>query len=147
MQKRFEDEIHEEKQTKLLDKFIDEEITYELGINLKIETNIKTIQIEKSNLKIPIAKQNKISHTDFNLLNTVYKNKQRCILITDDQILRQLAKTNKIKTYTTPQFIAYMLKNKRVSFKDAISILNKLRQFYIRPKDIDKIKKYINKWK
>ena len=124
-----------------------QEVSYELGIDLNVESNIKKIQPQKSNPKIPPAKQDKISYTDLNLLKTAFKNRQNYILITDDKVLRSLAKNNKIKTYTTPQIIFFIVNKAKISINYANSFLNKLKAIYIRPKDIDRIKEYINKRK
>lgn len=118
-----------------------------MGIDLNIGYNINKIQPKKSNPKIPQDKQNKISYTDLNLLKTAYKNKQNYILITDDKVLRALAKDNMIKTYTTPQLILFILNEGIITINYVNSILDKLKAIYIRPKDIDRIKEYINKRK
>lgn len=124
-----------------------DEIYFELGIDLKSESNVKIIETEKSKINLPITKRKKISNMDYKLLTTANKNKKKCILITDDKILRQLAISNKIRTYTTPQFIIFMFKKSKLSFKETLSVLNKIKMIYIRPKDIDKVEEYIYKWK
>lgn len=123
------------------------EVSYELGIDLSVESNIKKIQPQRSNPKISPTKQDKISYTDQKLLQTVYKNKKNYVMITDDKILRTMAKNNKIRTYTTPQIIIFLLNKGKISLNYANTFLNKLKTIYIRPKDIEVIKNYIIKRK
>ena len=81
------------------------------------------------------------------LLYLANKNKRSGILITDDKILRTIAKDNKIKCYTTPQFIVYLIKNNLVTKNNGISFMKKLQEIYIRPKDIDVVITRINSWR
>jgi len=72
---------------------------------LQLEHGIKIASIERCKPRIPPSKQSLLSDTDKNLLKLSFANKKNCILITDDQTLRKIAKLNSIKCYTTPEFI------------------------------------------
>ncbi len=124
-----------------------EETANELGIRIDEYVNIITIStgIKKGKLNIPSAKRRSLSSTDIKLLNVAYANKKDCILITDDRQVRIIAKTNNIRSYTTPQYIAYMVKKKLITFKEGITFLNNLKKIYIRPKDIEAVLKRIKK--
>ncbi|UCE73417.1 MAG: hypothetical protein JSV56_10355 [Methanomassiliicoccales archaeon] len=126
-----------------------EEVNDELGIRIDEHVNIKTIssKISKGKLKISSSKRRYLSAVDIKLLNVAYVNKKKCILVTDDKQVRTTAKGNSIKSYTTPQYIGYMIKNKLVTHNEGISFLNDLKEIYIRPKDIEAVLKRIKKWK
>ncbi len=130
-------------------KEIIEEINNELGIRIDQHLNIKTIssKISKGKLKISTSKRRYLSTIDIKLLNVAYANKKNCILVTDDKQVRTTAKGNSIRSYTTPQYIGYMIKNKLVTHNEGISFLSDLKEIYIRPKDIEAVVKRIKKWK
>ncbi len=126
-----------------------EEATNELGIRIDEYVNIIPIsaRIKKEKLKISSTKRRSLSATDIKLLNVAYANKKDCILITDDRQVRIIAKANNIRCYTTPQYIAYMIKKELITFKEGITFLNNLKKIYIRPKDIEAVLKRIKKWR
>ncbi len=130
-------------------KEIIEETTNELGIRIDEHVNIIPIsaRIKKEKLKISSTKRRSLSVTDIKLLNVAYANKKNCILITDDRQVRIIAKANNIRCYTTPQYIAYMIKNELITVKEGITFLNNLKKIYIRPKDIEAVLKSIKKWR
>ena len=130
-------------------KEIIEEVNNELGIRIDEHLNIKPIssKISKGKLKISTSKKRYLSAIDIKLLNVAYANKKNCILVTDDKQVRTFAKGNSIRSYTTPQYIGYMIKNKLVTLNDGISFLNDLKRIYIRPKDIEAVLKRIKKWR
>jgi len=126
-----------------------EETTYELGIKIDDHVNIKSISTKttKEKLKVPSAKRRLLSAIDVKLLNVAYAGKKNCILVTDDKQVRIMAKSNYVRSYTTPQYIAYLIKNNMIEANEGVSFLNKLRRTYIRPKDIDAVLKRIKKWR
>jgi predicted nucleic acid-binding protein len=126
-----------------------EEATNELGIKIDEYVHMIPISpgIKKGKLKIPSTKRRSLSATDIKLLNMAYVNKKDCILITDDKQVRFIAKANNIRSYTTPQYIAYMVKKELISYKEGITFLNNLKKIYIRPKDIEAVLKRIKKWR
>jgi len=126
-----------------------EEVETELGIGVKNEINIKilTIRDKKNQIKIIKLKQRILSFTDQKLLGIAYERKKGCILVTDDKQLRTIAKNLQIRCFTTPVFIAFMIKNNLISKDKGISFLNNLKEYYIRPKDIVIILKRIKKWR
>ncbi len=130
-------------------KEILEEINNELGIRLDKYLNIKQISGKSSNgkLEISTSKKRYLSVIDIKLLNVAYTNKKNCIIITDDKQVRAIAKGNSIKSYTTPQFIGNMIKNKLLTHNEGISFLSELKEIYIRPKDIETVIKRIRKWR
>jgi predicted nucleic acid-binding protein len=127
-------------------KEIIEEVNNELGIKIDEHANIKKIS-SKGKLNISKSKKRYLSAIDIKLLNVVYTYKKNCILVTDDRRLRTTAKANSIRSYTTPQFIGLMIRNKVLTLNEGISFLNDLKKIYIRPKDIDKVQARIKKWK
>ena len=130
-------------------KEIIEEVYNELGIRIDEHLNIKPMssKISKGKLKISTSKRRYLSAIDIKLLNVAYANKKNCILVTDDKQVRTIAKGNSIRSYTTPQYIGYMIKNKLVTLNEGISFLNDLKGIYIRPKDIEMVLKRIKKWR
>lgn len=130
-------------------KEIIEEVNNELGIRINEHLNIKPIssKISKGKLKISTSKRRYLSAIDIKLLNVTHANKKNCILVTDDKQVRTIAKGNSIRSYTTPQCIGYMVKNKLVTLDEGISFLNDLKEIYIRPKDIEAVLKRIKKWR
>jgi len=130
-------------------KEVIEETTYELGIKISDHVDIKSISTKttKEKLRIPSAKRKLLSSIDIKLLNVAYANRKNCILITDDKQIRTMAKTNHVRSFTAPQYIAYMIKNKMIDANEGISFLNNLKRIYIRPKDIDAVLKSIKKWR
>lgn len=127
-------------------KEIIEEVNNELGIKISEHVNIKTIS-SKGKLNISKSKRRYLSTSDIKLLNVAYANKKNCILITDDKQVRATAKINSIRSYTTPQFISFMIRNKVLTLDEGIPYLSDLKKIYIRPKDIDKVLTRIKKWK
>lgn len=127
-------------------KEIIEEVNNEMGIRIDEHVNIKRIS-SKGKLKISKSKERYLSAIDIQLLNVAYADKKNSILITDDRRLRTTAKANKIRSYTTPQFIGLLIRNKDLTFDEGISFLSGLKKIYIRPKDIDKVMERIKKWK
>jgi len=126
-----------------------EEVETELGIGIKNEMNIKisTVRDKKYKIKIPKSKQRMLSFTDLKLLGIAYERKKSCILVTDDKQLRTIAKHFQIHSYTTPLFIAFMIKNNLISKDKGISFLSTLKEYYIRPKDVVIILNRIKKWR
>jgi predicted nucleic acid-binding protein len=127
-------------------KEIIEEVNNELGIRVDEHVNIKKIS-SKGKLTISKSERRYLSATDIELLNVAYANKKNCILVTDDRRLRTTAKANSIRSYTTPQFIGLLIRNKDLTLDEGISFLSVLKKIYIRPKDIDKVMARIKKWK
>lgn len=121
------------------------EVENELGIDLD-DFNIEILQIEPGNIAMSDEKRQQLSTTDMNLLKTCYKLRKQCILVSDDQLLKNTASENSIKCYTTPEFAAYLLKKGKISRQKCTGFLNVLRKIYIRAKDIDKILKRIEGW-
>ena len=125
------------------------ETGYETGIDLDRAVSVEILpsSAKLDKIDVPGPKQKLLSATDKKLLNLGWKNKRSSILITDDKVLRAAAKSNKIRTYTTPQFIAYLVKNGTLTKKNGLEFLEKLQNTYIRPKDIDIVIKRIKKWR
>ena len=130
-------------------KEIIEEVNNELGIRIDEHLNIKPMssKVSKGKLKISSSKRRYLSTIDIKLLNVAYANKKNCILVTDDKQVRAIAKGNSIRSYTTPQYIGYMIKNKLVTPNEGILFLNDLKKIYIRPKDIETVLRRIKKWR
>ena len=126
-----------------------EEVEIELGFGVKNEININILTVEDKKKQIKVLKSNQrmLSFTDLKLLKTAYVQKKNCILVTDDKQLRSIAKNFQIRCYTTPLFIAFMMKKKLIAKEKGISFLNDLKEYYIRPKDVVKILKHIKKWR
>lgn len=74
------------------------------------------------------------------------RHRKQCILVSDDLLLKNIASENSIQCYTTPEFAAYQFRKSEIPKKECISFLNILRKIYIRPRDIDKILKKIERW-
>ena len=125
------------------------ETANEIGIRLERQINIRTDvgKDVKKKVKIDTAKVKSLSSTDIRLLNIANTRKRSCILISDDRVVRAVAKENKIKSYTTPQFIAYMVKTDQLSKNKGLLFLNDLKTIYIRPGDIEKVINRITKWR
>jgi len=121
----------------------------EIGIKLERQINIKTGvgKDAKKKINIDTAKVKSLSLTDIKLLNIAYTKKRSCILISDDRVVRAVAKKNKITCYTTAQFIAYMVKTGQLSKNEGLLFLNDLKEIYIRPRDIEKVMNRIKKWR
>ncbi len=130
-------------------KEIIKEVNNELGIRIDEHVNIKPIssKTSKEKLKISTSKRRTLSAIDIKLLHVAYADKKNCIMVTDDKQVRTIAKGNSIRSFTTPQYIGYMIKNKLVTLNEGISFLNDLEKIYIRPKDIEAVLKRIKKWK
>lgn len=121
------------------------EVENELGIKLD-ELKVEILKSEKSSPHIPENKYKSLSDVDINLINLSFKRRDSCTLITDDRLLRWVAKENKIKCFTTPQFMAFLLKNGKISKARCKSFLNLLKETYIRKKDIEKVLDRIERW-
>ena len=124
-----------------------EEVETELGIGIGNEINIEivTLKDKKNQITVPKAEQRTLSVTDLKLLAIAYERKKSCIFVTDDRKLRGLAKSYQIQCYTTPLFIAFLIKKKLITKNDGISFLGTLAEHYIRPKDIVTILEHIKK--
>jgi hypothetical protein len=125
------------------------EVNNELGIRIDEHVNIRPItsRSSKGKLQISLSKRRYLSVIDVKLLNVAYTNKKNSILITDDKQVRVTAKAKGIRSYTTPQYIAFMIKNKLITPNEGISFLSDLKEIYIRPKDIEAVIRRIKKWK
>jgi hypothetical protein len=126
-----------------------EETANELGIQIDDHVVIRLISAKKGKKTptISSAKRRQLSSTDIKLLNAAYANRKNCILITDDKQIRVLAKSNNIRSYTTPQFIGYMINNNMITTNRGAAFLDDLKRIYIRPKDIDSVLRRIRKWR
>jgi hypothetical protein len=120
------------------------EVKNELGVDLS-EYGIRVTKSEGDLPQIPENKKILLSDIDIGLISHSLKYKKRCLLITDDRALREVAKLNKIKCYTTPQFMAFLLKKGKISKHKCMSFLESLRRTYIRRKDVDNVLKRIEK--
>jgi len=126
-------------------KNVADEIQNELGVEID-NYNIEILQKKSGNIDLSNDKKNRLSNTDVSLLNTCYKNRKECILVSDDLLLKNTAYENNIKCYTTPEFMAYLLRKDKINRNQCITFLNNLKKIYIRTKDIDKILKRIERW-
>ena len=124
-----------------------EETGYETGIDMQKDLSVKALSsnIKTKDLEISKTKLRLLSSTDRKLLNLANKRKRSSMLITDDRQLRTVARDNGIRCYSTPLFIAYLIKNKIIETKRGVSFMYKLKDVYIRPKDIDAVLKHIGK--
>jgi len=118
------------------------EVENELGIKLDVEI----LKVESSNPHIPKNKKIFLSESDVHLINLSFKHRNSCALVTDDKLLRWIAKMNKIKCFTTPQFMAFLLKKEKISKARCTSFLNLLKETYIRKKDIEKVLDLVKRW-
>ncbi len=66
--------------------------------------------------------------------------------ISDDLLLKNTASENNIKCYTTPEFVAFLLRKGKINRNQCITFLNNLKKIYIRTRDIDKVLKRIEGW-
>jgi predicted nucleic acid-binding protein len=123
-------------------KNVADEIENELGTGLE-DFNIEMIQIKFTRLEISNERKQRLSDTDINLLKTCYEHRNRCIMVSDDLQLKNTASENHIKCYTTPEFVAYLLRKGKIPKPQCIQFLNILKKIYIRPRDIDKVLKRI----
>ncbi len=121
------------------------EIQDELGAQID-DYNIEILQKESSSVDISNDKKQRLSSTDVSLLNTCYKHRKQCIMVSDDLLLRNTASENNIKCYTTPEFVAFLLRKGKINRNQCITFLNNLKKIYIRTKDIDKVLKRIEGW-
>ncbi len=119
-----------------------EEVKYYTG-DVYFQKNIKRIEVIKDRYKT-IKRQKHLSYTDIKLLEVAFN--RNALLITDDLRLRSSAKSRGIKTYTTPLFMAYLLKNGVLNKKECIRILAKLNRVYIRPRDVQKVIEKVKRW-
>jgi len=126
-------------------KNVADEIQNELGVEID-NYNIEILQKESGNIDLSYDKKNRLSSTDIGLLNTCYKNRKLCILVSDDLLLKNTAYENNIKCYTTPEFMAYLLRKDKINRNQCITFLINLKKIYIRTRDIDKVLKIIEKW-
>ena len=126
-------------------KSVATEIENELGIDIN-DFNIEVIQTGPGKLDFGNDKKQRLSITDINLLRTCYIQRKRCILVSDDLLLKNTASENDIKCYTTPEFASYQLKKSEITKAQCVKFLNTLRKIYIRQRDIDKILKRIESW-
>jgi predicted nucleic acid-binding protein len=126
-------------------KNVADEIQNELGVELD-NYNIEILQKESCSIDLSNDKKQRLSSTDISLLNTCYKHRKLCILVSDDLLLKITAYENNIKCYTTPEFVAFLLRKDKINKNQCISFLNNLKKIYIRSRDIDKILKRIKGW-
>jgi hypothetical protein len=124
-----------------------EETGFETGVDMLKSLSVKTLSsnLKLKNLAVPRTKLQLLSSTDRKLLNLVNTKKRSSMLITDDRQLRTVAREKNIRCYSTPLFIAYLIKNKMIEARRGVSFMNKLKEIYIRPKDIDAVIKHMEK--
>lgn len=122
-----------------------DELENELGIGIH-DFNIEILQKESGIIEISNEKRQQLSGTDMNLLHVCHKRRKQCIMVSDDLVLKNAASENNITCYTTPEFMAYLLRKGNISKPQCAKFLNILRKTYIRPRDIDKVLKRIEGW-
>lgn len=118
------------------------EVEKELGVNLKV-FDIKIVK-PKRNIELSTQDMERLSSTDVNLIRAA--SEKDSLLVTDDRQLRRIAKERRIKCYTTPQFVAYLLKRNEISKATCSSFLENLAKNYIRKKDVKKVLRHIERW-
>lgn len=120
------------------------EVENELGVDL----NELGVAIKRGERKAPIPEDERkyLSETDIHLIDVAFEERKRCILITDDRLLRRIAKDNKIRCYTTPLFVALLLKERKISKEKCLAFLKALKDMYIRIKDVEKIVERVEGW-
>lgn len=121
------------------------EVKNEVGVDLE-DYDIRVAKSEGGLPKIPEKKKTLLSDIDINLIGHSFKHRKGCVLVSDDRMLREVAKLNNIKCYTTPQFMAFLLKKGKISKPRCVSFLESLKRTYIRRKDIKNVLKRIEKW-
>lgn len=126
-------------------KKVADEIQNELGVGID-NYNIEILQKESGKFDLSNDKKNRLSSTDISLLNTCYNNRKLCILVSDDLLLKNTACEINIKCYTTPEFMAYLLRKDKINRNQCITFLTNLKKIYIRTRDIDKVLKRIEGW-
>ena len=126
-------------------KNVADEIQNELGVEID-NYNIEILQKESGSIDLSNDKKQRLSSTDVSLLNTCYKYRKLCILVSDDLLLKNTAYENNIKCYTTPEFAAYLLRKGNINRTQCITFLNSLKKIYIRTRDIEKVLKRIEGW-
>jgi rRNA maturation endonuclease Nob1 len=126
-------------------KNVADELQNELGVELD-NYNIEILQKESCSIDLSNDKKQRLSSTDISLLNTCYKNRKLCILVSDDLLLKNTAYENNINCYTTPEFMAFLLRKGKINRTQCITFLNNLKKIYIRTRDIDKVLKRIEGW-
>ena len=126
-------------------KNVAEEIQNELGVEID-NYNLEILQKESESIDLSNDKKQRLSSTDVSLLNTGHKHRKKRILVSDDLLLKNTADENNIKCYTTPEFMAFLLKKGTINKNQCITFLNNLKKIYIRTRDIDKILKRIERW-
>lgn len=126
-------------------KDVADEIQTELGVEID-NFNIEILQKKSGSIDLSNDKKQRLSSTDVSLLNTCYNHRKQCIVVSDDLLLKNTAYENNIKCYTTPEFVAYLLRKGKINKNQCIMFLNNLKKIYIRPRDIDKVLKRIERW-
>ena len=125
------------------------EVELEIGMDVGIIIKFNKVHPKKkgSGINIPKNRLKQLSAVDKNLLYTAFEEKKGTLLVTDDGVIRRVAKDNRIRCLTTPKFIAYIVRHSHVDYNDALVFLSKLRHSYIRPKEVDDAIKQMKKWK
>jgi rRNA maturation endonuclease Nob1 len=121
------------------------EIQNELGVEID-NYKVEILQKESGSIDLSNDKKQRLSSTDVSLLNTCYKHRKQCIVVSDDLLLKNIASENNIKCYTTPEFAAFLLRKGKINKNQCITFLNNLKKIYIRTRDIDKVLKRIEGW-
>ena len=104
----------------------------------------KHVEIIKSERPALDKNFRNLSFEDKELLQTVVRYKDECLLITDDGLLKIAAEKQRVKVFSTPGFIVHLTKNNKIEKSNALNWLEGLKRKYPRQKllakKIEKIK-------
>lgn len=125
-----------------------DQVALEVGMRVEIILDIDVVGLKnkKKKLQIPKNKLMILSPVDRKLLEAAFERKKSVLLVSDDRQIMRVSRRNKIKCYSTPQFIAHLVKTTEVKNKDGQEFLKKLRSIYVRKDDIDAVMKRLKKW-
>ena len=104
---------------------------YDPYFDKNVDHLIGTVKGKKKPM-MPLNVERHLSDIDKSLLSVALANKKHCLLVTDDNKVRQVAKINKIRTLITPTFIEYLTKKDEIKKENAIKLLTNLKVIYIR---------------
>jgi hypothetical protein len=125
-----------------------DEFALEIGLRAEDILDIEVIGLEDQDpgIQIPEKRLKMLSPVDRMLLNVAFE-KKNVLLVSDDKQVLNVSRQNDIRCASTPQFIAYLVKQSKVDRNDAIEYLKKLLTIHIRKKNVESVIKRLEKWK
>ncbi len=105
----------------------------------KVLSKMAPVNAAKSRL---VADDEALSQVDSLLIQTASEN--NFFLVSDDKKLLSIAKANKCRAVTTPRLIEW-LAGKSIEKEEAVEMLDRLRETYIRKKAVDVVLRRLGK--